>query len=144
VNPQSEFLETSLGELELRAGRAGEAEAASAAGARASSRGGCRRRSRSGELLVRSGRAERGGGAGAQRRSRPARESGVLLTRLGEIELRSGDLAGADLHLAEATRLLPEFATSWRLWAEVARLQGDSAAAQERAARARALAPARN
>ena len=71
-------------------------------------------------------------------------QSGVLLTRLGEIELRRGDLAGADLHLAEATRLLPEFATSWRLWAEVARRQGNPAAAEERAARARALQPVRN
>jgi cytochrome c-type biogenesis protein CcmH/NrfG len=66
-------------------------------------------------------------------------ESGVLLTRLGEIELQRGDVAGADGHLAAATRLLPEFATAWKLWAEVARRQSDPATAAERAARAAAL-----
>lgn len=142
VNPQNEFLQTSLGELELRAGRPAEAEAALRRALEIEPRS-LPATLALGQLLARSGRASeeerlvRGAVvAGAQ--------SGVLLTRLGEIELRRGDLAGADLHLAEATRLLPEFATSWRLWAEVARLQGDSAAAQERAARARALAPARN
>jgi len=34
---------------------------------------------------------------------------------------------------------LPEFATAWKLWAEVARRQNDPAAAAERAARAAAL-----
>ena len=91
-----------------------------------------------GQLLVRSGRAQEEEAlvrevvaAGVQ--------SGVLLTRLGEIELRRGEIVQADLHLAEATRVLPEFATAWRLWAEVARRQNDAEAAAARAARAAAL-----
>ena len=142
VNPQNEFLQTSLGELELRAGRPAEAEAALRRALAIEPRS-LPAALALGQLLVRSGRpAEeealvRGAiAAGAQ--------SGVLLTRLGEIELRRGDLQNADLHLAEATRLLPEFATSWRLWAEVARRQGNPALAEERATRARALSPARN
>ena len=137
VNPQSEFLQTSLGELELRAGRPAEGERAL-------------RRALAieprflpavlalGQLLVRSGRATEEEAlvrevvaAGVQ--------SGVLLTRLGEIELRRGEIAQADLHLAEATRVLPEFVTAWRLWAEVARRQNDAEAAAVRAARAAAL-----
>ncbi len=137
VNPQSEFLQTSLGELELRAGRQAEGERAL-------------RRALAieprflpavlalGQLLVRSGRAAEEE-ALVREVVAAGVESGVLLTRLGEIELRRGEIAQADRHLAEATRVLPEFATAWRLWAEVAGRQNDAEAAAARAARAAAL-----
>ena len=137
VNPQSEFLLTSLGKLEMRAGRTAEAEAALRQALALQPRW-LPAALALGELLARMGRhAEEE----ALVRSTVAAgaESGVLLTRLGEIELKRGDLAGADGHLAAATRLLPEFSTAWKLWAEVARRQNDPAAAAERAARAAAL-----
>lgn len=139
ANPRNEFLQTSLGELELRAGRPAEAERALRQALAIEPRS-LPATLALGQLLVRSGRAAEEEAlvrevvaAGAQ--------SGVLLTRLAEIELRRGDLANADLHLAEATRLLPEFATSWRLWADVARRQGRADVAAERTARALALQP---
>ncbi len=140
VNPQNEFLQVSLGELELRAGRSAEAERAFHRALAIQPRFAPAALAL-GELLARAGRAVEEeallrtvAAAGAQ--------SGVLLTRLGEIELRRGELAAADLHLAEATHLLPEFATAWRLWAEVARRRGDVEAAAARAARAQATQPA--
>lgn len=137
VNPQSEFLETSLGHLEMRAGRAGEAEAAFRRALEHQPRW-LPAALALGELLVRTGRAAEEE-ALVRATIAAGADSGVLLTRLGEIELRRGDVAGADGHLAEATRLLPEFSTAWKLWAEVARRQNDSAAAATRAARAAAL-----
>jgi arylsulfatase A-like enzyme len=137
VNPQSEFLHASLGKLELRSGRPVEGERALREALALQPRF-LPATLALGELLVRSGRA-----AEEEALVRAAvaagAESGVLLTRLGEIELRRGEIAAADLHLAEATRVLPEFPTAWRLWAEVARRQNDPEAAAARAARAAAL-----
>ncbi len=137
VNPRSEFLETSLGKLELRAGRMAEAEAALRRALALQPRW-LPAALALGELLARAGRSAEEE-ALVRATVAAGAESGVLLTRLGEIELRRGDLAGADGHLAAATQVLPEFATAWKLWAEVARRQNDPAAAAERAARAAAL-----
>jgi len=137
VNPQSEFLQTSLGKLEMRAGRTAEAEAALRQALALQPRW-LPAALALGELLARAGRSAEEE-ALVRATIAAGAESGVLLTRLGEIELRHGDLAGADGHLAAATRVLPEFATAWKLWAEVARRQNDPAAAAERAARAAAL-----
>lgn len=137
LNPQLDFLDLRLGEAYAAAGRGAEAEAA---WRRALARN--PRFAQAvlalGEFLERSGRA-----ADEEAVVRAAVEAGTtsafLLTRLAQIELQRGDVAGADGHLAEATRLLPEFSTAWKLWAEVARRQNDPAAAAERAARAAAL-----
>ena len=134
VNPQSEFLQTSLGKLEVRAGRPAEAERALRQALALQPR--CLPAALAlGELLVRAGRAAEEE-ALVREVVAAGTESGVLLTRVAEIELRRGDIAGADIHLAEATRLLPEFPTAWKLWAEVARRQNNPEAAAARAARA--------
>ncbi len=135
VNPQSEFLQTSLGNLEIRAGKTVEAERAFRQALLLQPR--CLPAALAlGELLARTGR---GAEEEALVRATVAAgaESAVLFTRLGEIELRRDDLESADIHLAAAARLLPEFATAWKLWAEVARRQGRPELATERAARAR-------
>lgn len=137
LNPELDFLDLRLGEAYAAAGRGAEAEAA---WRRALARN--PRFSQAalalGEWLGRRGRA-----ADEEAVVRAAVEAGTssafLLTRLAQIELQRGDVAGADGHLAAATRLLPEFSTAWKLWAEVARRQNDPAAAAERAARAAAL-----
>lgn len=137
VNPESEFLQTSLGHLEMRAGRMAEAETALRRALVLQPRW-LPAALALGELLARSGRASEEE-ALVRATIAAGADSGVLLARLGEIELRHGDVASADRHLAEATRLLPEFSTAWKLWAEVARRQNDPAAAASRAARAAAL-----
>lgn len=138
LNPELDFLDLRLGEVYAAAGRGTEAEAAW--------RRALVRNPRFapaalalGELLGKSGRA---GDEEAVVRSavEAGTSSAFLLTRLAQIEVARGDLAGADRHLAEATRLLPEFSTAWKLWAEVARRQERPAEAAERAARAAQLA----
>jgi choline-sulfatase len=137
LNPELDFLDLRLGETFLAAGRRPEAEAALRRALARNPRF-AQAALALGELLGTSGRL-----ADEERVVRDAVEAGTssvfLLTRLAQIEVGRGDLAGADLHLAEATRLIPEFATAWKLWAEVARRQGRAEAAAERAARAAAL-----
>jgi len=50
--------------------------------------------------------------------------SAAILTRMAEIELSSGDLAGAEGHAALAVRLMPEVPAAWRVAGEVAEKQG--------------------
>jgi arylsulfatase A-like enzyme len=132
--PESEFLHLASGNLERDAGRPESAEReyrqalvlnprmASATLAL-------------GELLARSGRAEE---ELAVLRAAVAAEteSGVLLTRLAEVELVRGDLGAADEHARRATELLPQWPPAWRLWARVAAKQGRADLAAQREARA--------
>ena len=140
LNPELDFLDLRLGESYAAAGRAADAEAAWRRALERNPRF-AQAALALGEFLGKDGRATE-----EERVVRNAVEAGTssvfLLTRLAQIELARADLAGADGHLAEATRLIPEFATAWRLWAEVARRQGDLDAAAARAARAQATQPA--
>jgi choline-sulfatase len=46
--------------------------------------------------------------------------SGAILSRLAQLEIAAGELANAERHAREATRLVPDFAPAWWLWGEVA------------------------
>ncbi len=63
--------------------------------------------------------------------------SAAIETRLGEIAFKRGEFDAADRHLEAATRLLPAWPAPWKLWAMVARKQGNSELAAEREKRAR-------
>lgn len=137
LHAEFDFLDLRLGEAYAAAGRKVEAEAAWRRALARNPRF-AQAAFALGEWLQRQGRA-----ADEEAVVRAAVEAGAssvfLLARLAQIELARGELANADRHLEEAIRLLPEFSTAWRLWAEVARRQGDLAAAASRAARAAAL-----
>lgn len=137
LNPELDFLDLRLGEAYAAAGRAADAEGAWQRALVRNPRF-AQAALALGELLGKAGRA-----AAEEQVVRAAVEAGTssvsLLTRLAQIELARGDLGAADGHLGEATRLIPEFSTSWKLWAEVARRQGRPEVAAKRAARAAAL-----
>ncbi|MFN7964049.1 MAG: sulfatase-like hydrolase/transferase [Thermoanaerobaculia bacterium] len=59
-------------------------------------------------------------------------QSALIFTRLAEIHLARGELQDADQYLERSTALLPEWPTSWRIWAQVARRQGRPDLAEER------------
>ena len=66
-------------------------------------------------------------------------QSGAILSRLAQLELAAGDLAAAERHAREATRLVPDFAPAWWLWGEVAEKQQQPAEALVRFEKAIAL-----
>jgi choline-sulfatase len=63
-------------------------------------------------------------------------ESALVLSRLAQIEAGRGELAGAEEHAREATRLLPEFALGWWVWGESAERRGQPDEAAKRYTRA--------
>jgi tetratricopeptide (TPR) repeat protein len=62
--------------------------------------------------------------------------SALILTRLGQMELGTKELASAERHLEEATRLVPELASAWWVWGEVAEADGRREVAAARLTRA--------
>jgi len=58
--------------------------------------------------------------------------SGLLWTRLAQVQLKEGKLADAERSALEAVRLLPAFAPAWWVAGEVAEKQGNPAVALER------------
>jgi arylsulfatase A-like enzyme/Tfp pilus assembly protein PilF len=67
--------------------------------------------------------------------------SGSLLARLAQIEIARGLKDKADGHLEEATTLLPQWPTSWLIWAALAETQQRDADAITRYERASAADP---
>lgn len=65
--------------------------------------------------------------------------SGALLARLAQVELSAGDVASADRHAGEATRLLPTFAAGWWVAGEAAEKLGRTGEAIQRFERAASL-----
>jgi tetratricopeptide (TPR) repeat protein len=88
-----------------------------------------------GELALRQGRPQEE--LSLMRRALAAGvESALVLSRLAQIEAGRGELAAAEEHAREATRLLPEFALGWWVWGETAEKRGQPAEAVKRYARA--------
>jgi choline-sulfatase len=63
-------------------------------------------------------------------------ESGSMLSRMAQIELKRGELALAEKHALEATRILPEFGAAWWVAGEVAEKAARPADAATRYTRA--------
>jgi choline-sulfatase len=134
LNPQLDFLHVSRGEQLLALGRPEAAAQAFRIALDLNPRF-ATAWLRLAEIELRSGRPE------AEKKVLEAglaagTSSAILHARLAEIALKSGDLASADRHLDAATRLLPAWPAPWRLWAEVARRQGQPERAAERQRRA--------
>ena len=148
LNPQSDFAHTNLAEA-LR--QQGQADAA-----RRSYEEAIALNPRSAAAWLALAEMAKAAGRPAEEEDRLRRgiEAGTLsaamLTRLAQIEMSSGRLAAADGRLREATRLLPDWPTSWLLWGAVAEREGkatDALARYEKAGgagaerRGRAAAP---
>jgi len=91
-----------------------------------------------GEVAVRQGRPDEEL-ALLRRAVAAGTESGSVLSRLAQIEVARGELAPAERHGAEATRVLPDFGAAWWVWGEVAEKAARPADAATRYTRAVAL-----
>jgi len=67
--------------------------------------------------------------------------SAAIVTRLGQIAIRVGELEEADRHLKEAIRRFPGYAHAWWVWGELAEAQGLADQAVTRYAKAIELRP---
>ncbi|MCG6926918.1 MAG: tetratricopeptide repeat protein, partial [Acidobacteria bacterium] len=134
LNAGNDLLQLQLGDAHLHAGNLEEARA---------------RYQLVLELNPRSARAWLGLADLAHRRQDPAEErrlldralaagtsSALILTRLGQIELATRELASAERHLEEATHLVPGLASAWWVWGEAAEADGRLEVAAARFARA--------
>ena len=134
VNPANEFLWAIVGDLERDSGRPEHAEVAYRKAVELNPRFASAWVSL-GELLSRMGRPS-DEEATLRAAVEAECESGVIFTRLAEVELARGDVDAADRHARRSTELLPSWPPAWKLWAAVARRQGrpDVAAQREAAA----------
>lgn len=88
-----------------------------------------------GELANRAGKRDEEGRL-LKRAVDAGTSSAAILSRLAQIETAAGDMAGAESHAVEATRLVPEFAAGWWVSGEVAQKsgrRGDAIARYEKA-----------
>src|SRR3972149_972960 len=67
--------------------------------------------------------------------------SAAIVTRLGQIAIRVGELEEADRHIKEAIRRVPGYAYAWWVWGELAEAQGLADQAVTRYAKAIELRP---
>ena len=137
LNPGLDFLHLQLARLCVQAGRFEEARAAYRAALDLNPRF-------APAWLGSAELAARTGPAGEELRilregAATGTHSGALLARLAQVELAAGDVASADRHAEEATRLLPTFAAGWWVAGEAAERQGRTGEAIQRFERAASL-----
>jgi tetratricopeptide (TPR) repeat protein len=118
LNPALDFLRLRVAEASFQLGRMADARAEYEAVLAMDPRS-ARAWMGLGELALRQGRPDEE--LALMRRAEAAgTESGLVLSRLAQIELARGLLAEAEGHAARAVKLTPEFAAAWWVWGEAA------------------------
>jgi len=137
LNPGLDFLHLEMARYCQRAGKLEEAEAAYRAALERNPRLATAWLGLA-ELLGRRGDAA-GERAALSEGTASGTNSGILWTRLAQVQLADGRLQDAERSALEASRLLPSFAPAWWVAGEVAEKQGNSAVALERFEKAASL-----
>jgi arylsulfatase A-like enzyme/Tfp pilus assembly protein PilF len=118
LNPALDFLRLRIAEASFELGRLADARAEYEAVLAMDPRS-ARAWMGLGELALRQGRPDEEL-ALMKRAEAAGTESGLVLSRLGQIELARGDAAAAEGHAGRAVKLTPEFAPAWWVWGEAA------------------------